>query len=282
MLRRIGRSPKALWSLVALGGIVAAAIFGPSFWSASPTFGDFGNIMAFPSPEHPLGTDSLGRDTLARLLTGLRVTLVVALFVEVINVALGVTVGLLAAYYGGVIDQLLSRVTDLLFAFPGLLFAILIAGVFGPAVSETYGGMGRLMLTTGALALIGWPMMARYVRGMVLSLKSSQFAEAASAMGAGDAYIMRNVLLRNAVGMVAVTATLDISGVIISEATLSLLGLGIQQPAASLGLMINDARSYIGTNFTQVLFPGLVIVTLVLVFSFLGDGLRDVLDPKSR
>ena len=139
-----------------------------------------------------------------------------------------------------------------------------------------------MALTTGALALIGWPMMARYVRGMVLSLKSSQFAEAAAAMGASDGYVMRNVLLRNAVGMVVVTATLDISGVIISEATLSLLGLGIQQPASSLGLMINDARSYIGVNFTQVLFPGLVIVALVLLFSFLGDGLRDVLDPKSK
>lgn len=282
MWNRLPNSPKAMWSLGLLGLIVLIAIFGPLVWRTSPTWGDFGNIMAFPSLEHPFGTDSLGRDTLARLLHGLRVTLLIALFVETINVILGVTVGLLAAYYGGFIDQLLSRVTDLLFAFPGLLFAILIAGVFGPAVSEAYGGVGRLALTTGALALIGWPMMARYVRGMVLSLKSSQFAEAAAAMGASDGYVMRNVLLRNAVGMVVVTATLDISGVIISEATLSLLGLGIQQPASSLGLMINDARSYIGINFTQVLFPGIVIVALVLLFSFLGDGLRDVLDPKSK
>jgi oligopeptide transport system permease protein len=278
---RIRRNPKALWSLVALGFIVLVAIFGPLVWTQSPTKGHFGDLTAFPSSSHPLGTDSLGRDTLARLLAGLRVTLLIAVFVESINVVLGVTVGLLAGYHGGWLDRFFSRVTDLLFAFPGLLLAILMAGVFGPSVSEAYGGIGRLLLTAGSLALIGWPLMARYVRGLVLSLKEREFLDAARALGAPDAQIIRRALLPNVMGIVVVATTLDIAGVIVSEAALSLLGLGVQPPGSSLGLMINDARSYMGTNALQVLFPGAAVVVLVLLFSFLGDALRDLLDPRT-
>jgi len=281
MGKRFARNPKAVASTAVLALIVLAATLGPLLWRASPTLGDFSDILAFPSAPHPLGTDSLGRDTLARLLVGLRVTLVITVFVESINIVLGVSVGILAGFYGGLIDQVLSRLTDVLFAFPGLLFAILIAGVFGPAVSHLYGGTGRLLLTAGALALIGWPMMARYVRGVTLSLKHREFTEAARALGATNGYVMFHALLRNLMGIVVVTATLDAANVIISEATLSLLGLGIQPPGSSLGLMINDAKSYISTNATQVLFPGAVIVVLVLLVSFLGDALRDVLDPRS-
>ena len=281
-LSRLRRNRKALLSVVALALITLAAVAGPYLWTLSPAQGNYSSTLAFPSVAHPLGTDSLGRDTLARLLAGLRVTLAVALIVELINVVLGVTVGLAAGYYGGAVDQFLSRLTDLLFAFPGILFAILIAGVFGPAVSQAYGGAGRLMLTAGALALISWPLMARYVRGTVLTLKARDFVEASRALGASSTYIIWRVLLRNLVGVVIVTATLDLANVIISEATLSLLGLGIQPPGSSLGLMINDAKSYLSTNFTQTLFPGLVIIVLVLLVSFLGDALRDVFDPKSR
>lgn len=281
MRRRFLRNRKALLSSTVLALLVVIAVFGPLVWRASPTLGDFSDILAFPSLLHPLGTDSLGRDTLARLLVGLRVTLLITVFVESINVVLGVSVGILAGYYGGPIDQVLSRLTDVLFAFPGLLFAILIAGVFGPAVSHLYGGTGRLLLTAGALALIGWPMMARYVRGVTLSLKQREFTEAARALGATNVYVMFHALLRNLTGIVVVSATLDAANVVISEATLSLLGLGIQPPGSSLGLMINDAKAYISTNFTQVLFPGAVIVLLVLLVSFLGDALRDVLDPRS-
>lgn len=280
-VQRLARDRKALFSLIGLLFFLGAALAGPLVYRASPTYGDFLNIRAFPSWAHPLGTDSLGRDTLARLLDGLRVTFFVAAFVESLNVVFGVGVGIIAGYFRGIADALLSRLADLLFAFPGLLFAILVAGAFGQGVSLAYGGAGRLLLTSAALAIVGWPLMARYIRGVTLALRERDFVTAARSLGAGDWWIIRYHILPNVSGLVIVATTLDIVGVIAGEATLSLLGLGIQPPGSSLGLMINDAKDYLTQNWTQEFSPCAVLTILVLIFSFLGDGLRDVVDART-
>lgn len=280
--RRFTRNRLALVSLFAATGLVLAAVAGPLIYSVNPNYQNYTAINAWPSAEYPLGTDSLGRDTLARLLSGLRVSLVVALFVELLNIGVGATLGLTAGFRGGAVDNAISRVADMLFAFPGLLFAILVAALFGPAVTERFGGMGRLLLVAGSLALVSWPLMARYVRGQTLSLKEREYVLAARSIGAADRRIMWGHILPGVVGLIIVSATLDVAAVVVNEAVLSLLGLGIQPPDASIGQMIRQAIDYLETNWFQVFIPGFVLMLLVLVFSFMGDGLRDAVDPQSQ
>ena len=263
-------------------GLLAAAVLGPLVYAVDPNYQNYTAINAWPSAVHPLGTDSLGRDTLARILSGLRVSLIVAFYVEVLTIGVGATLGLIAGFRGGALDHGISRVADMLFAFPGLLFAILVAAVFGAAVTERFGGIGRLLLVAGSLALVSWPLMARYVRGQTLSLKQRDFVLAARSIGAKDRRIMQGHILPGVVGLIIVTATLDVAAVVVSEAVLSLLGLGIQPPDPSIGQMIRQAIDYLETNWLQVFFPGLVLTLLVLVFSFMGDGLRDAVDPQSE
>ncbi len=243
---------------------------------------DYNAINAGPSAMHWLGADYLGRDTLTRLLVAVRVSLLVAAVVETLNVVLGGGLGLLAGFFGGWVDMLISRAADMLFAFPGLLLAILISAVFGSVARELYGGIGRLLLVAASLSLVSWPLMARLVRSETLSLKSRDFITASRALGAPGLDIILHHLLHNVAWLIIIAATLDVAGVIVNEATLSLLGLGIEEPGASLGLMIFRASGNIERFPMQVFIPGVMITLLVLAFSFLGDGLRDALDPSTR
>ncbi len=279
--RRFARNRLALLSLVLALALILAALLGPLVYTVDPNHQDYTAINAFPSSAHPLGTDSLGRDTLARILSGLRVSLLVAFYVELLNIGVGATLGLIAGFRGGWVDTLVSRAADMLFAFPGLLFAILVAAVFGQAVTERFGSVGRLLLVAGSLALVSWPLMARYVRGQTLALRERDFVLAARSLGASDKRIMLNHILPGVVGLIAVSATLDVAAVVVNEAVLSLLGLGIQPPDPSIGQMIRQAIDYLETNWTQVFFPSAVLTLLVLTFSFIGDGLRDGVDPQS-
>jgi len=291
-LSRLARDRLALVSLGFLGVVALLAAAAPPIWMAlappgqadlhSYNVGDFNAIRAWPSAVHPLGTDEQGRDTLARLLMGLRVSLLVAAFVETINIVLGATLGLLAGTYGGPLDFVVSRVADMLFAFPGLLLAILVSAVFGQWAQDLAGDIGRLLLVSGALALVSWPLMARYVRGQALAIKGREFVAAARSIGATEHGIMLHHILPNVTGLIVTAATLDVPGVILSEAVLSLLGLGIQVPGSSLGLMIVRAIPYLEENWFQVLVPSITLTLLVLAFSFLGDGIRDALDPQTR
>jgi peptide/nickel transport system permease protein len=262
--------------------LVLLAIFGPLFYPVDPNHQNYDTINTWPSVAHPLGTDSLGRDTLVRLLFGLRVSLLVAFYVETINIVLGASFGLLAGYFGGWIDQLLSRLADMLFAFPGLLLAILVAAIFGQPVTEQFGGIGRLLLVAGSLALVSWPLMARYVRGQTLSIKERGFIEAARSVGVNDRRIIVAQILPNVANLIIISATLDVATVIVNESVLSLLGLGIQPPVPSIGQMIRQAIDYLEINWGQVLFPSLTLTLIVLAFSFTGDGVRDALDPYNR
>ena len=238
---RIFRSRVVLISALFLAFLLLTALFGPLLYTVDPAMGDVDNLRSFPTLAHPLGTDDIGRDTLARLMMGLRVSLAVAVVVEFFNVVVGAGLGVLAGYFGGWIDVIVARLADMLFAFPGLLLAILISAIFGSTAVEFAGGAGRLLLVSFSLALVGWPLMARYTRGQTLSLKERLFVESTRALGASDRHILWRHILPNLAGLIIVSATLDVATVIVSEATLGLLGLSAQPPQTSLGKMIVEA-----------------------------------------
>jgi ABC-type dipeptide/oligopeptide/nickel transport system permease subunit len=279
--RRFASNELAVFSLLGLIILITVAIFGPALYPQSVIKPDYAAINAGPGPDHWLGTDNLGRDTLARLMFGLRVSLLVAVYVEILNIALGVTLGLLAGYFGGLIDVLVTRLADILFAFPGLLLAILIAAAFGAPVSERFGGIGRLLLVAGSISLVSWSLMARYVRGQTLVLREQEFVLAARSLGASDFHIIAQHILPNVAGLIIVSSTLDVASVVVNEAVLSLLGLGIQPPDPSIGKMINEAIPFLENSPLQVFLPSLALMLIVLTVSFLGDGLRDALDPST-
>ncbi len=243
-----------------------------------------------PSAQYWLGTDDLGRDILARLMQGMLISITVALLVEVVDVVLGILVGVLAGYFGGWIDQFLARFTDLMFAFPGLLFVILLTGIFGPAADAALAnvpvvgpnGNARLLLVSLALAFTIWPLMARYVRGQTLQLKEQQFIEAARTTGTSGPRVILRHIIPNLFSIVLIASSLNISNTIIGEAGISLLGLGVQAPGSSLGLMIADATELLDTHPWELLVPTAALAAIVLAFSFLGDGLRDAFDPRSK
>lgn len=280
--RRLLRDRRGRISLVGVMLVFLLALAGPLVYTVDSTKPDFSHINAPPSLMHPLGTDRLGHDTLARLIAGLRVSLLVAVVVEAINIVLGATLGLLAGYLGGWVDTVIARLADMLFAFPGLLLAILVAAVFGQWVTENYGGTARLLLVVISLSLVGWPLMARYVRGQTLSLRERDFVLGARAVGQSEGGIIRRHILPNVLGLILTAATLDIASVIVGEATLSLLGLGIQSPQTSVGKMIVEAVPFLSQNPLLVLVPAAALTLLALLFSFLGDSLRDAFDPSQR
>jgi len=242
------------------------------------------------SAQYWLGTDALGRDLFARLMQGMLISLLVAFIVELVDIVFGVTIGMLAGYYGGWIDQCLARFTDIMFAFPGVLFVILLTGIFGSWADDHLDGIpiigpngnARLVLVSLGLAFTIWPLMARYVRGQTLQLKQQQFIEAARAAGTNDLHIILQHLLPNLFSIVIIASTLNISNVIIGEASISLLGLGVRPPGSSIGLMISDGTAVVTVYPWETFLPSIVLALIVLSFSFLGDSLRDAFDPRTK
>ncbi|MBA2676860.1 MAG: ABC transporter permease [Ktedonobacteraceae bacterium] len=275
-----------------IGGNYQSGISGtiPSTVYHNPFHQELENQDQFISGQYWLGTDAVGRDLFARLMQGLLISITVAILVEIVNITLGITIGVLAGYYGGWIDQLLARFTDIMFAFPGLLFVILLTGIFGPWADGALGsipiigpnGNARLLLVSLALAFTSWPLMARYVRGQTLQLKEQQFMEAARTSGTTNAQIILRHVVPNLFSIVIIASTLNIANTIVGEAGISLLGLGVQSPGASIGLMISDGVSQIDSHPWEVLLPSIVLAIIVLCFSFLGDGLRDAFDPRAK
>lgn len=309
-MRRLRRDKRAMISIGVIAFFVFLAFFGPPIYQhlGGPyvskvngvTYGpdvyhsyyheELGRLNEGPSAQYWLGTDDLGRDILSRLMQGVLISILVAVMVEIVDVALGVLIGVLAGYYGGWIDQLLARLTDLIFAFPGLLFVIMLAGIFGNAADGWFSripilgaqGNARLLLVSLGLAIVVWPFMARLVRGQTLQLKEQQFIEAARTSGTSNWRIMFRHIVPNLFSIVVVTATLNMAGTIIGEAGISLLGLGVQPPGSSVGIMISDASNYVQVYPWEVMVPSVVLALIVLSFSFLGDGLRDAFDPRSK
>lgn len=253
--------------------IILAAIFAPWIATHDVTAQNLSNRFAAPSTEHWFGTDSLGRDIFSRVVFGARISLEVGITVVLVSAAIGIVIGAVAGYFGGWVDALLSGyLFNVFLAFPGLLLAIALVAFLGA-------GLGKMIL---ALCIIGWVGYARVMRGQVLKVREYEFVQAARALGAGNLRIIFTHILPNSIQPLIVQASLGMAGAVLSEASLSFLGLGIPPPAPSWGTMIEEARNYFAVYPHMLLFPGLAIALTVLSFNFIGDGLREYLDPKQR
>jgi peptide/nickel transport system permease protein len=259
------RTGAAIVILAAIG-----AILGPMVTPFDPSAQELALRLAGPSGTHPFGLDELGRDILARVLAGARISFLVGLTVVSVSASVGTLLGAIAGYFGGVADDVISRVIDVLLAFPGLLLAIALVAVLGPS-------LGNVLF---ALTIIGWVGYARLVRGQVLRARELEYVQAARAAGARIPRILWRHVIPTAIPAVVVQATLGMAGAIIGEAALSFLGLGVQPPTPSWGTMLNGGRAHLLDAPHLTIFPGLAIALLVLGFNFLGDGLRDATDPK--
>jgi peptide/nickel transport system permease protein len=251
---------------------VVAAIGAPWLMPWDPARQDLPLRLDGPSLQHLFGLDELGRDILARVLMGARVSLMVGLVVVGVSAAAGTLIGALSGYYGGWIDQLIGRVMDVLMAFPGLLLAIALVAVLGPSLTNV----------VLALATIGWVGYARLVRGQVLRAREFDYVNAAKALGAGTPRILVRHVLPSAMPTVLVQSTLGMAGAMLSEAALSFLGLGVQPPTPSWGTMINGGRAHLLDAPHLTIFPGVFLALVVLGFNFLGDGLRDAVDRRVK
>ncbi len=271
--RRLRRQPLAVAGALLLAVFVVGGLGAPWLAPSNPAAIDLTHRLEGPSAAHWAGTDELGRDTLSRLLYGARVSLAVSVSVVAISLALGLAIGGLAGYWGGWIDTALTTFAmNTFLALPGILLAIAFAAFLGP-------GFSNLVL---ALAIGGWAGYARLVRAQVMAVREREYVDAARALGAGGLRIFFHHILPNILQPILVQAAIGMAGVILAEATLSFLGLGIAAPAPSWGSMLNDARLHLFDSPHLVLFPAAAIAGAVLGFNFLGDALRDQLDPRTR
>lgn len=279
---RLRRNTLAVAALIWICIVVVAAVTA-DLW-VTRTFGDPLTIdtrtatatrLQPPSLAHPFGTDDLGRDIFGRVVYGARVSLTVGVLAVAISVAIGIVLGALSGFYGGLLDAIIMRVTDIFLAFPYILFAILILAV----LPQDARGIAPVTFTIGFL---GWPSFARLFRSSVLSVKENDYVAAGRALGASDLRLIFRHITPNAIAPVIVYATMSIGGAILTEAALSFLGLGVQPPQVSWGQMIEMSRGFLVTQPGLVLWPGLAILTTVLAFTLLGDGVRDALDVKMK
>jgi peptide/nickel transport system permease protein len=270
-LVRLLRKPPALLGFILTVATVLAAILAPWLTPYDPTTLNVMERLQGPSAQHWLGTDELGRDILTRLLYGARISLQVGAISMVIALAVGVPLGLLSAYFGGAVDTVVMRSMDALAAFPAILLALAIVAALGPGVTNA-------MIAIGVVYL---PAFSRLARGSALAVQENDFVTAARAVGARDAYTMFRVVLPNAVAPIIVHASLGFANAIIVEAALSFLGLGAQPPDPSWGAMLNQSRQFMTQTVTYSIASGSAIFVSVLGLNLLGDGLRDVLDPRS-
>ena len=255
-----------------VGLAIVAAVLGPTLTPFDPASQDLALRLTGPTTVHWFGLDELGRDIFARILAGARISLLVGMVVVSVSSTVGILLGSVAGYFGGWIDDVISRVIDILLAFPGLLLAIALVAVLGPSLTNV----------VLALTLIGWVGYARLVRGQVLRAREFEFVQAARALGASTPRILLRHVIPAALPAVLVQATLGMGGAILAEAALSFLGLGVQPPTPSWGTMLSYGKAHLLDAPHLTVFPGVAIAILVLGFNFLGDGLRDALDPTTR
>lgn len=277
--RALLKSRTGLLGFVLLALLIALALLAPVLDLPNPVRGDLRARMVAPTwtgifapGPHPLGTDQLGRDILSRIIYGSRITLTISLFAVLLGGVLGVTLGIIAGYSGKAVDAVLMRLVDMQLAIPLVLFALLIVAALGPSLTN-------LVIV---LALTSWTRYARIVRGQVLALRQREFILSARAAGAGPGRIMGRHILPNVMTPALVVGTLELARIIVMDAALSFLGLGVQPPTPSWGRMLAEGRSYIESAWWVVTFPGLAIALAVLAVNLLGDWLRDYFDPRLR
>jgi peptide/nickel transport system permease protein len=252
---------------------LACALFAPWLAPYDPARLDLTGRLMGPSATHWFGTDELGRDIFSRTIYGARISMIVAVSVVGLSLAVGLVAGCLSGFYGGVTDTILNiYVTNAFMSLPGILLAIAFVAFMGP-------GLFNVIL---ALAISGWVGYARLVRGQVMAVKEREFVEAARALGASDLRVLCRHILPNIVQPLIVQAAIGMAGAVLAEATLSFLGLGVPPPAASWGSMLNDARSHLFDSPHLVFFPAMAVMLCVLSFNFIGDALRDYLDPRTK
>lgn len=259
----------AVFSALVILAIIILAVFAPVFSPYDPAAQSLRERLAAPSAEHWLGTDKLGRDILSRIIYGARVSLVIGLLPTFISMFIGTILGLFAGYYGGKTDFVIMRLADIMLAFPSLLLAMVVMYTLG-------GGIVNIFI---ALSLVNWASTARVVRAQTLSLKEAEYVEAARSMGVRKTTIIFRHILPNCLPSLIVLFTLNIPSAILSESSLSFLGVGAQPPSASWGLAVTEGKRYLFSEPWVPLAPSVAIMILVMAFNFLGDGLRDVLDP---
>jgi len=300
--KRLRRNRLALAALVFLSILVVAVIIGPALITATlgytydSTPADQSLVKSMPpSWEHPMGTDDQGRDMLARVVQGGRISLMVGIIATIVSLLVGVTYGAIAGYMGGRVDNVMMRIVDIIYSIPYILIVIVLLSFFGGAntpgwiawLSGSIGGAGnqglsQIFLLFFALGLVSWLTMARVIRGQILSLKNQEFVTAARATGVSTPGIIFRHLIPNALGPVIVYATLTIPSVMLTEAFLSFLGLGVQAPYASWGSLADQGIKNLAIFPWQLIFPGITMALTLFSLNFLGDGLRDALDPQTR
>jgi peptide/nickel transport system permease protein len=272
LVTRFMRRPLAIAGLVVALAFVLAAVLAPVVAPYSASATDFDAVLAQPSAHHLLGTDELGRDQLSRVIWGARASIQAGVLATLLAMAVAVPIGLVAGYYRGWIDPVISRITDVLLAFPFLILAVGLAAILGPS----------LLNATLALGIGATPQLIRIARGETLALREEDYVRAAIANGASDPVVLGRHILPNMASTLLVQATVTIPAAIIGEATLSFLGLGVQPPTPSWGVMLADAQSYLTQAPRLAVYPGVAILLCTLSFNLLGDGLRDALDPKTQ
>jgi len=271
-LRRMLRNRLAVAGLGVIAVFVALAVLSPLIAPADPALQDLRATFESPSLHHLAGTDNLGRDWFSRLLYGARLSLMIGIFAQVIIVGIGLPVGLMAGYSGRWLDSILMRFADLVYAFPDLLLIILLRSVFG-------GGIFALFFIIG---IVSWVDLARLVRGQAMSLRTREFVEAARSLGATDREIVLRHILPNLAGPVTVVVAFGVPRAVFVEATLSFIGIGVNAGTPSWGTMVQEGYAAIFSHPNLVIFPAAAIALLMLAFTFVGDGLRDALDPRTQ
>lgn len=271
-LHRLRRHRVGMFGVILVSLLLFGGIFGPYIAPYDPNSMDFGVRFAPPSLAHPLGADDFGRDILSRIMHGARVSLQVGLISVGIAATAGTVLGMVAGYAGRLVDETIMRIMDVIFAFPAILLAIAILAALGKGVVNAMVAIGIVYI----------PIFARIARGSVLSVRQEEFIEAARAVGATDTRIMFRHIFPNILAPLIVETTLSLAFAILAEAALSFFGLGTQPPDPSWGRMLSEGRDYFNQSIWMALFPGLAIMLTVMGFNFLGDGLRDVLDPRMK
>jgi len=269
-LRRLLRNKLAVAGGLVVIALCVVAIFANVLAPYAYTKTNFGRLNEGPSRDYPLGTDQLGRDVLSRIIYGARISMLVGLGAQVIIVLLGVPIGALSGYLGGRTDLALTRIVDVMYAFPRLLFVILVMSMLGA-------GLANIFI---AIGVTGWVGIARQTRAQVLALKEKEFADAARALGAGGGRVLARHIVPNALTPIVVTVTFGIPEAIFTEAALSFIGVGINPPTPSWGQMVGEGQQYLRSYWHLCVFPSIAIAVTMLSFTFLGDGVRDALDPK--
>lgn len=298
--KRLLKNKLAVFGMIVMVIMIVAVVIGPAIirWTTGYTYdlipSDGDLVRSFPpSLNHPMGTDDAGRDILARVLQGGRISLMVGVISTLVSLIIGVSYGATAGYLGGRIDNFMMRLVDLIYSIPYILIVIVLLSVFGgpntpgfiKSMADAFGGgqgLSQIFLLFFALGLVSWLTMARVVRGQILSLKNQEFVMAARATGVSTPAIIFRHLVPNALGPVIVYATLTVPSVMLSEAFLSFLGIGVQAPFASWGSLAADGIKNISVYPWQLIFPGVTMALTLFSLNFLGDGLRDALDPQTR